>query len=419
MALEFSLTIGVIVVAGLALALVSAAGAALERSKAARIHALAERGDSRAAAIAARVEQPADLLGPLTASRILWATVVVAVMAFVGARWFEGTGPVIGFGLLGGVLVALIEMTVGALATRGPETSALRLAWAVRVNHWLFLLPARLFSLPARLIARSLEAVTPDQEFDIVSLVEREQASGGVEEQESRMIRGVFRLEDKSAREIMVPRLDIIAAGITESLDEIARIIYGRGYSRIPIYRENIDDIVGIVTAKDVLRAISNGASKRLEDLVRAPFFVPESKRLDELLAEMRASRNHIGIVIDEYGGTAGLVTIEDLLEEIVGEIRDEFDVAEPEIVRVSDDEVILSASAPTSILKELFDRDAESEEYDTVGGFLIHELGRLPAVGDEIQTGNLRLRVLSMAARRIKRLRIERTGDEIDAAVS
>ena len=418
MAFELASVIAIMVIVGLALAVVSAAGTALERSKAARIHALAGRGDRRAAAIASMVEQPNNLLGPLTTSRVLWATLLIAMMAFVGARWSGGTDAVIGFGVIGGVLVAIIEMTVGHLATRGPETSALRLAWVVRVNHWLFFLPSKLFSLPARLIAQSLEAVTPDQDFDIVSLVEREQASGGVEEQESRMIRGVFTLEDKTAREIMVPRLDIVAANMSQNLEEISRIIYGRGYSRIPIYRENMDDIVGIVTAKDVLKAISNGASKRIEDLTRPPLFVPESKRLAELLAEMRASRNHIGIVIDEYGGTAGLVTIEDLLEEIVGEIRDEFDVAEPEIVRVSDDEVILNASAPTSVLQELFERDAESEEYDTVGGFLIHELGRLPAVGDEVQSGNLRLRVLSMAARRIKRLRIERKKkEELDAA--
>ena len=153
---DLAIVIAVIVVAVLALAVVSAAGTALERAKAARIYALAERGDRRAAAIASRVEQPADLLGPLTMSRVCWAALVVVLMAYIGSRWFEsGSAPLL-FGALGGVIIALVEMTVGLLATRGPEASALRLAFAVRLNHWLFILPARLFSLPVRVLAPRL-----------------------------------------------------------------------------------------------------------------------------------------------------------------------------------------------------------------------------------------------------------------------
>jgi putative hemolysin len=191
-----------------------------------------------------------------------------------------------------------------------------------------------------------------------------------------------------------------------------------RGFSRVPVYRENIDDIVGIVYAKDLLRAVLNGGGKRqLQEILREPVFIPESKRLDQLLTEMRGTRTHMAIVVDEYGGTAGLVTIEDLLEEIVGEIEDEYDVAKPAMDVISDDEVVLDAGMPTGVLEDLFGFEVDSEDFDTVGGFLIHALERLPAVGDEATVRGLTLRVLSMSGRRVKRVRVARVREEAPEA--
>jgi CBS domain containing-hemolysin-like protein len=241
-------------------------------------------------------------------------------------------------------------------------------------------------------------------------LLEREEAEGGVEEAERRMIRGVIALEDKTAREIMVPRIDVAAAEVSATVGDVAAIVTERGFSRVPIYRENIDDIVGIVYAKDLLRAMADGGRDRpVSDLIREAYFIPESKRLDELLTEMQARRTHMAIVVDEYGGTAGIVTIEDLLEEIVGEIEDEYDVARPSIEVISPDEVVLDAGTSTDVLRELFGVNVESEDFDTIGGFLIHHLGRLPAVGDEVEVEGLTLRVLSMSGRRVRRLRVSR----------
>ena len=274
----------------------------------------------------------------------------------------------------------------------------------------IFAGPAFVLSLPSRLVARSLRLVTPDFGGDILSLVEREEAAGGVEEQERRMIRGIIALEDKAAREIMVPRIDMAAADVEDSVMDVATIVNERGFSRVPVYRGNIDDIVGIIYAKDLLRAVATGGrEKQLSEMLRQPVFIPESKRLDELLTEMQGSRTHMAIVVDEYGGTAGLVTIEDLLEEIVGEIEDEYDVARPPMEVISPDEVVLDAGMGTDVLKELFGYDVDSEDFDTVGGFLIHQLGRLPSVGDEVTVNGLHLRVLSMSGRRVRRLRIAR----------
>ncbi len=400
----------VVVLGSVALAAVSAAEAALERASDVRIRALAARGNRQAKRIAPSVEQPGRYLGAITAGRVLIASLVVSLCAYLGLEARGGFAGVVGYGMLGGLLIAMVQMAVGMVVARAPEFAALQLSGVAVATRQVFALPALVLGLPATLAARSIRLVTPEPETDILALVEREEVEGGVEEQERRMIRGVIGLEDKTAREIMVPRIDVAAAEISATVGEVASLVTERGVSRVPVYRETIDDIVGLVYAKDLLRAIANGGAERpVSDLVREAYFIPESKRLDELLTEMQARRTHMAIVVDEYGGTAGIVTIEDLLEEIVGEIEDEYDVARPPIEVLSPDEVVLDASTNIDALRELFGIEVESEDFDTIGGFLIHHLGRLPAVGDEVEVNGLTLRVLSMSGRRVRRLRISR----------
>ncbi len=417
--MEADVLVALLIIAGstVALGLAAAAETALERANDARIQSLATRGDWRAVRIAGTVDQPRDVLGPLTTARITFASVTVATFAYLGAGEFGPWRGAFGIGLVGGAYVAVVQMTVGLLAARRPEYAALRLSGVALLVGWVFGIPAFVLSLPAKVLARTLRVVPFDlvsREDDILSLVEREEAQGGVEEEERRMIRGIIALEDKTAREIMVPRIDIAGVDIEEGLEEVSRVVNERGFSRIPVYRETIDDVVGIVYAKDVLRTLANGTRETtLAEILREPVYIPESKRLDDLLREMRGSRTHLAIVVDEYGGTAGIVTIEDLLEEIVGEIEDEYDVSRPTTEVISEDEAVVDAGAPTDVLRELFGFAVDSEEYDTIGGFLIHELGRLPTVGDELAINGLRLRVLSMSGRRVRRLRITRVEHE------
>ena len=191
-----------------------------------------------------------------------------------------------------------------------------------------------------------------------------------------------------------------------------------RGFSRIPIYEETIDDIVGVVHAKDLLQFLADGQRPNsLGEIARPPYFVPEVKHIDELLAELREQRIQLAIVVDEYGGTAGLVTIEDVLEEIVGEIQDEYDREEATIERVNDAEVIMDARVGLDELNEMFDLQIEGDDYDTVGGFVYHQLGRMPAPGDEVQADGLDLRVISVLGRRIKKIRITKVPVEAGAA--
>lgn len=408
------LAIAGIIAGALSLAASAATETALERASDVRIRALAARGDARARTIAGNVGQPRHFLGPLTTARIASETVVIGLFGYLGAVAYSPFWGVVGFALIGGFVASLVEMTVGLIVARRPEYAALQLAGVARIAGIVFTVPAFLLGLPSRMLARSLRPLTRDMDKDILSLVEHEEASGGVEEQEQRMIRGIIGLDDQTAREIMVPRIDIAAVDIEGTMADVAAVVNERGYSRVPVYRETIDDIVGVVYAKDVLRAMtSGGRERRLRDLLREPFFIPESKKLDELLTEMQATRTHLAVVVDEYGGTAGLVTIEDLLEEIVGEIEDEYDVAKPSMEVISEDEVVLDAGMPTDVLNDLFDYAVDSDDFDTVGGFLIHRLGRLPAVGDEVRVDGLAIRVLSMSGRRVRRLRIMRQGQE------
>ncbi|MEX2081122.1 MAG: hemolysin family protein, partial [Dehalococcoidia bacterium] len=395
----------------------AAAETALERASDVRIHALAARGDWRAVRIAGTVDKPREFLGPLTTGRVAFASIVVSTFAYLGAGEYGPWRGAFAIGLVGGAYVAMVQMTVGLLAARRPEYAALRLSGVALVMGWVFGGPAFVLSLPSRVLARMLRIVPFDlgpRDDDILSLVEREEAQGGVEEQERRMIRGIIALEDKTVREIMVPRIDMGAVDIEAGPEAVVAMIVERGFSRIPVYRENIDDIVGVVYAKDMLRALSNGKGETtLAELLREPVYIPESKRLDDLLTEMRGSRTHLAIVVDEYGGTAGIVTIEDLLEEIVGEIEDEYDVSRPMAERISENEAVVDAGASTDVLHDLFNYGVDSEEFETIGGFVIHELGRVPTVGDEVAVDGLTLRVLSMSGRRIRRLRVSRVARE------
>ena len=251
------------------------------------------------------------------------------------------------------------------------------------------------------------EGAAPDLGLSIDSVEEV------LDEREERMIRGVVQLDQTTAREIMVPRVDMVAAELGTSLEEVAEKMMESGYSRIPVYQDDLDHIEGIAYARDVLGHLSreNGSPATLvTGVIRPALFIPESKTLEELLTELQEKRVHIAIVIDEYGGVSGLVTIEDLLEEIVGEIRDEFDVGEPETEVVSPNEFLMDARAGIDELNEMFNVVVEADGFDTVGGFIYHRLGKIPSTGDLVEYDGLKIEVVSTVGRRVKRLRVTRS---------
>lgn len=232
------------------------------------------------------------------------------------------------------------------------------------------------------------------------------------EESELQMIRGILRMDTVKVREIMRPRPDMVVASVESTADEIMTQMTVGGHSKIPVYAETPDSIVGVVYARDLLAARANGEEDEglVRKLARAAIHVPESQSLERLLREFQEHRTSIAIVVDEYGGIAGLVTVTDLIEEIVGELIDEFDTEGPEVRDVNEDEVIADATASIEALNRRMGTTILADGFDTIGGLVLKQLGRIPANGDKISVDGITVTVLSTVGRRIRRVRVERT---------
>ncbi len=245
-------------------------------------------------------------------------------------------------------------------------------------------------------------------EEEIQELMDAGEEEGIINEEENEMIRAIFALDHTVVREIMVPRTDMAFVAADATVREVLATIISCGHSRIPVCDGTVDNIVGLLYAKDLLKYWGmDEAAVDVKKILRPPYFIPETKNLEELLHEFKKKRVHIAIVIDEYGGTSGLVTIEDLLEQIVGDIQDEYDLEEEWLVEEPDGGVVADARLPVEDLEEYFGIEVEREKFDTVGGLIIHHTGRIPAAGEELTIGTLHLTVLAADERRIIKVRI------------
>jgi len=236
-----------------------------------------------------------------------------------------------------------------------------------------------------------------------------------LDDRDREMLRSIIRLDVTTVREVMVPRLDMAVVEAESPLSVVAETMVNRGHSRLPVYEETIDKILGIIHARDVLASLASGVSDdTLRVLVRPAFIIPETKRVDDLLEELQERRTQIAIVVDEYGGTEGLVTMEDLLEEIVGEIEDEFSRSrDAQVIHEADGKVLVDAGVTTENVEEIFGASIVTTEVDTVGGYVYHSLGRIPQAGDVVQTDRLHIEVVSMLGRRLRKLRIHLIDEE------
>ncbi len=253
-------------------------------------------------------------------------------------------------------------------------------------------------------------------EEEIQELIDAGEEEGLINEAENEMIRSIFTLRDTVVREIMVPRTDMACVPVDATLREVLSEIIACGHSRIPVFDGTIDNIVGLIYAKDLLKYWGMAESAvGMRRIMRSPYFIPETKNLEELLHDFRKKRVHIAIVIDEYGGTSGLVTIEDLLEQIVGDIQDEYDLEEEWLEEQPDGSVVVDARLPIEELEEHFGIEVEREKFDTVGGLIFHLIGRIPAIGEEVTTDAIRLTVLEADERKISKVRISRTAEKTE----
>ena len=264
---------------------------------------------------------------------------------------------------------------------------------------------------PGRVGHNGMEQDTSDT--TAVVITEEEQAR--LDTRERSMIRSILRLDDSMAREVMVPRVDIVAVEATTPLLEVAGKMLESSHSRLPVYSETMDNIIGVVYSRDFLPFLSTTDDyPPLERIIRPAFFIPESKRLDDLMRELQEKRVQMALVVDEYGGIEGLVTLEDLLEEIVGEIEDEFSRSlEPSVVPAADGDILVDARVSLDYLSDLFAMPIGDEDVDTIGGLVYSALGKMPQAGDEIVYNGLRIQVVSLLGRRIRKLKLSRTGNK------
>jgi putative hemolysin len=314
------------------------------------------------------------------------------------------------------------ELVPKSLALAHTERFALRLSAFIEILLRLLGPLVAVLTAVTTSVSRMLGAgdqaqgVMSTQELSL--LVERGGEQGILEAEEEQMIQAVIELSDQRIHEVMVPRIAMISLAVSATLEEAIDTVIDEGHSRIPVYEETIDEIIGILYAKDLLPILRSSDPERpsLRSILRTPVFVPESMSVDDLLHEFQRRKVHIAIVLDEYGGTAGLVTIEDLLEEIVGEIQDEYDEEEPLIVRLSEDEARVDGRADVDDLADLFDTNLgleDADEYDTVGGLIYHRIGGVPKPGDQVLVDGLTLTVETTDGRRVGKVLAVRDRDD------
>jgi putative hemolysin len=309
--------------------------------------------------------------------------------------------------LITALVLFWLEWVIERIVMRKPEVWAVRLSGFVRVLKAIlgvFLAPVAL----SKESQQALEASGVVTEDELKTLVDAGQEEGVFEQGERKMIYSVFALGDTLAREIMVPRTDMLALDVQTPLPEAVDALLQAGHSRVPVYEESVDHTLGLLYAKDLLRAWrENKQPASIGKLLRPAYFIPEAKKVDELLADMQSQRIHMAIVVDEYGGVAGLVTLEDIVEEVLGEIQDEYDQGEEApYQKLADGSYLFLGRIDLEDFNEIMGATLSREEADTLGGYIYHHMGKVPGVGDVVKTGDIILTVEQVTGRRIRKVR-------------
>ncbi|MGH7699549.1 MAG: hemolysin family protein [Gemmatimonadales bacterium] len=419
----------------LAVALLVAANAffvaaefALVAARRTRIDAMIRRGDSKARVVKRTIQS----LDKYISGTQLGITLASLGLGWIGEpalastiesafRWLPaGAAPIathgvavtIAFAIITFLHIVLGELAPKALALLHPEQTSRWVApplilFTIATNPFIWLLNGtangilRLFG--ARAPSERERVHSPEE---IMMLVEQTRQTGRIDAQDARMIEGVFEFSEKNARDVVTPRTEMVAFPVTLSLEEAADRVAQAGRSRYPVYRASLDDVVGTVHAKDLLAALRARDRRTLETILRPPLFVPGTREVEDVLADMKRQKTHIALVLDEFGGVAGLVTMEDLLEEIVGQIYDEYDRPEP-AAPVAGEQRVLTGAMEIRDVNAVLGLSLDTSEYTTLGGLLFGALGRLPRAGDRVPLGSATFEILEMRGRRVGKVRL------------
>jgi CBS domain containing-hemolysin-like protein len=395
----------------------AASEVAITRTNRVRAFRLREEGRRGSGQLTRIVENPAPYLNVVLFLTLLFTIGGSTVATSFAVRHFHRVGEIVSTIVMTLLLFIFAEVTPKTFAIMRTDRVALFIAVPIGfLGRVLGPLANGLLKLANILMpGKGLKEGPYITEQELRASAEVASSEGEIEEEEKELIHSIFEFGDTIAREVMVPRPDIIACEDDCTLRDIQTLMLEHGYSRIPVFHEDLDDVVGIVFAKDVLRALHEGRMDApLADIVRPAHFVPESKKAADLLKEMQKEKFHQAMVTDEYGSVTGIVSLEDLIEELVGEIADEYDVEEPEMVPMGDGVYRVSGKTSIDDVNEMLEVQLPDEEWDTVGGLVLDIFGKIPNAGDEEEFQGLRFRAEEVNGRRIATVVISRIPVEV-----
>ncbi len=422
-----SLMLGGILIGALLLlaAILATADEALNRINRVRAHHLAQENPKRGEVLLKIVEDPAAVLSAVRLLMVAAHVVATALATALAIRERGAWVPAAAAAVMVFVVFVFAEMVPRTYTVQRTDKAALTLARPIffisrllrPLSKVLLLLAnATMLLLPGRGLPKG-PFVTEEEIRHMVDMAEEEEE---IQEEERELIHSIFEFGDTVVREVMVPRPDMVTVEATATLDKALETIIEAGYSRIPIYQGDNDNIIGVLYAKDLMKRMHESDQEvKVPSLGRAPTFIPEQKKVAELLREMQQKHVHMAIVVDEYGGTAGLVTIEDLIEEIVGEIVDEYDKEEPLVEPIDETSMRVDAKMPIDEVNEILQVELPHEEWDTVGGLVFGLTGRVPVPGETVRYDSVEFRTERVAGRRIQKVVITRTPPPLEEAVS
>ncbi len=383
-----------------------------------RVRNLAEDGNKRAALVMSMLEKQNKLISSLLVGNNIVNISASAIATKVATDIFNDAGVGIATGVMTLLVLVFGEVIPKNLAAAHAEGWAMTVAPFIRAVSILLAPIVLLLTLLSDGMVRFSKKYDDDDDPTITEdefriLVNVGQEEGVFDESESEMINSIMEFDEIIVKEIMVPRIDIVGLDGEDNVNEALRLIIDGGHSRIPVYEDSIDNIVGILYAKDIFAHLGEDFDQlQVKTLMRQPYYIPETKKVDDLLEELRMKKVHMAIILDEYGGTSGLITIEDLLEEIIGDIQDEFDAEEDLIVKHSDAVLVADARTPIHDVEEAFDMELdedilEDSEADTIGGLAFEHLGGIPEKGDEVTVDRFHIRVVDVEGRRITKVEV------------
>ncbi len=392
----------------------------ITRTTKVRAYHLVEERRRGAASLLKIVENPPPYLNVVLLLTLVFTIGGTTVATDLATRWFHNAGQVIATVGMTLLLFIFAEVTPKTYAIKQTDRVA---AWTAPVVFAM----GRILGPPAKALVKLAYAITPGKglpqgpyatEQDIRTMADVASEEEQIEEEEADLIHSIFEFGDTIVREVMVPRPDVVGVEVEKTLRDVQDLVLRWGFSRLPVFRENLDDIVGFVYAKDVLKALYQGERDMpIEKITRPAHFVPEAKKVAELLREMQQQKFHIAMVSDEHGSVSGLVTLEDLLEELVGEIEDEYDVDEPQVKALEGGAYLVDGRTAIDEINELLDKDLPDDEWDTVGGLIMGLLGKIPLEGEEVRYDDLLFKAERVQGRRIAKALITQAPPDVPSA--